>query len=292
MVQPPSAPVNQPRGLRGDYSCAAEDYTVAQDWERYSQDEHVIWATLFRRQIDLIEHYAAPEVLAGVRALGASASQIPRFEDANRVLQATTGWRIVAVPGLIPEHTFFDHLAHRRFPVTVWIRSREELDYLVEPDVFHDFFGHVPLLTNPVFARFMQAYGEAGPKAIATPGGLPMLARLYWYMVEFGLIRTGSGLRVYGAGILSSKGETVYSLESPEPQRLEFDLVRVMRTEYSIDDFQRTYFVLDSFEQLFQACYNTDFAPVYRQYGATPPLAADQRAAVAMTSGGQEPGRE
>jgi phenylalanine-4-hydroxylase len=292
MVQPPSAPVNQARGLRGDYSGAAEDYTVAQDWEHYSQDEHVIWATLYRRQIDLIEHYAAPEVLAGVRALGASASQIPRFEDANRVLQATTGWRIVAVPGLIPEHTFFDHLSHRRFPVTVWIRRREELDYLVEPDVFHDFFGHVPLLTNPIFARFMQAYGEAGPKAIATPGGLPMLARLYWYKVEFGLIRTASGLRVYGAGILSSKGETVYSLESPEPQRLDFDLVRVMRTEYRIDDFQRTYFVLDSFEQLFEACYNTDFAPVYRQYGATPPLAADERAAVAVTSRGQEPDRE
>ncbi len=196
-----------------------QDYTVAQDWERYTRDEHAIWATLYQRQIDLIERYAAPEFLAGVRALGASASGIPRFEDANRVLQAATGWRIVAVPGLIPEETFFDHLAHLRFPVTVWIRRREELDYLVEPDVFHDFFGHVPLLTNPVFARFMQAYGQAGPKALATPGGLRMLARLYWYMVEFGLIRTASGLRVYGAGILSSKGETVYSIESPEPQR-------------------------------------------------------------------------
>ena len=181
------------------------------------------------------------------------------------------------MPGLIPEETFFDHLAHLRFPVTVWIRRREELDYLVEPDVFHDFFGHVPLLTNPIFARFMQAYGEAGPKALATPGGLRMLARLYWYMVEFGLIRTAAGLRVYGAGILSSKGETVYSVESPDPQRLAFDLVRVMRTDYRIDDFQRTYFVLDSFEQLFEACYNTDFAPMYRQYGAQPPFAAEAR---------------
>jgi phenylalanine-4-hydroxylase len=275
MVQPPSAPVNTPRGLRGDYSRAAPDYTVEQDWERYSSDEHAIWAALYRRQIDLIERYAAPEVLAGVRALGASASQIPRFEDANRVLKSTTGWRIVAVPGLIPEETFFDHLAQLRFPITVWIRRREELDYLVEPDVFHDFFGHVPLLTNPVFGRFMQAYGKAGPKALATPGGLRMLARLYWYMVEFGLIRTGAGLRAYGAGILSSKGETVYSIESPEPQRLDFDLLRVMRTDYRIDDFQRTYFVLDSFEQLFEACYNTDFDPMYRQYGAQPPFAAD-----------------
>ena len=210
MVQPPSAPVNQPRGLRGDYSCAAEDYTVAQNWERYSQEEHTIWATLYRRQIDLIERYAAPEVLAGVGALGASASQIPRFEDANRVLQTTTGWRIVAVPGLIPEQTFFDHLAHQRFPVTVWIRSREELDYLVEPDVFHDFFGHVPLLTNPIFARFMQAYGEAGPKALATPGGLPMLARLYWYMVEFGLM-------IFSEPILCSIASSSYSRPATTP---------------------------------------------------------------------------
>jgi phenylalanine-4-hydroxylase len=278
MVQPPPL-VDQPRGLRGDYSRVAADYTVPQDWENYSQREHALWATLYRRQIDLIERYAAPEFLAGVRALGAAATQIPRFEDANRVLQNSSGWRIVAVPGLIPEETFFDHLAHLRFPVTVWIRRPEELDYLVEPDIFHDFFGHVPLLTNPVFARFMQAYGQAGPKAIATPGGLRMLARLYWYMVEFGLIRTASGLRVYGAGILSSKGETVYSVESPEPQRLDFDLVRVMRTDYRIDDFQRTYFVLDSFEQLFGACYNTDFAPLYHQYGATPPLSPDERPA-------------
>lgn len=279
MVQPPSPLVEQPRGLRGDYSRVAADYTVPQDWENYSAREHALWATLYRRQIDLIERYAAPEFLAGVRALDAAATQIPRFEDANRVLQSSSGWRIVAVPGLIPEETFFDHLAHLRFPVTVWIRRPEELDYLVEPDIFHDFFGHVPLLTNPVFARFMQAYGQAGPKAIATPGGLRMLARLYWYMVEFGLIRTGSGLRVYGAGILSSKGETVYSVESPEPQRLDFDLVRVMRTDYRIDDFQRTYFVLDSFEQLFAACYNTDFAPLYRQYGATPALSPDERSA-------------
>jgi phenylalanine-4-hydroxylase len=275
VVQPPSAPVTQPRGLRGDYSRAAEDYTVAQDWERYSEDEHAIWASLYRRQIELIERYAAPEFMAGVRALGACPSQIPRFADANHVLQTTTGWRIVAVPGLIPEQTFFEHLAHLRFPVTVWIRRREELDYLVEPDVFHDFFGHVPLLTNPIFARFMQAYGEAGPKAMSTPGGLRMLARLYWYMVEFGLIRSASGLRVYGAGILSSKGETVYSVESPAPQRLDFDLVRVMRTDYRIDDYQRTYFVLDSFEQLFAACYNTDFAPIYREYAALPAFTAD-----------------
>jgi phenylalanine-4-hydroxylase len=275
MVQPPSAPVNEPQKLRGDYSRAAADYTVEQDWQRYSEEEHAIWAQLYRRQIELIERYAAPEFLQGVQALGASATRIPRFEDANRVVGASTGWRIVAVPGLIPEQIFFEHLAHKRFPVTVWIRRRDELDYLVEPDVFHDFFGHVPLLTIPMFARFMQAYGEAGPKALAIPGALAMLSRLYWYMVEFGLIQTSAGLRVYGAGILSSKGETVYSLQSPKPRRWGFELQRVMRTDYRIDAYQQSYFVLDSFEQLFQACYSTDFAPLYERYAGQPPLAAD-----------------
>jgi phenylalanine-4-hydroxylase len=275
VVEPPSAPVHEPQALRGDYSSAAADYTVEQRWRDYTEDDHAIWALLYARQFELIQRYAAPEFLHGVRALGASSTSIPRFEDANRVLGKSTGWRIVAVPGLIPEKVFFDHLAHRRFPVTVWIRRRDELDYLVEPDVFHDFFGHVPLLTIPMFARFMQAYGEAGPKALEVPGALDMLSRLYWYMVEFGLIATAQGLRVYGAGILSSKGETVYSVESPKPNRWRFDLLRVMRTEYRIDDFQATYFVIDSFEELFKACYDTDFAPLYRQHAAQPPIAAD-----------------
>jgi phenylalanine-4-hydroxylase len=275
MVQPPSAPVHEPQTLRGDYARAASDYTVEQDWRDYSEDEHAIWAQLYGRQIELIERYAAPEFLHGVHALGASATRIPRFEDANRVLADSTGWRIVAVPGLIPAQIFFEHLASRRFPVTVWIRRREELDYLVEPDVFHDFFGHVPLLTIPAFARFMQAYGEAGPKALAVTGALSMLSRLYWYMVEFGLISTRAGLRVYGAGILSSKGETVYSIESAQPGRWRFDLLRVMRTDYRIDAFQQSYFVLESFEQLFQACYTTDFTPLYQRYAAQAPLAAD-----------------
>src|SRR5262249_53382403 len=153
------------------------------------------------------------EFIAGVKLLNASADRIPRFDETNEILSRTTGWQLVAVPGLIPVDQFFRHLAAKKFPVTEWIRKPEELDYLVEPDVFHDYFGHVPMLTNPIFGKFMQAYGAAGPKAIAA-NGLEMLSRLYWYMVEFGLIRTSKGLRVYGSGILSSKGETVYSIES------------------------------------------------------------------------------
>ena len=274
MNRRPEAPTHKPVELRGDYSRAASDYTVEQRYEEYTDEDHDIWRTLYARQIGLLERYAAPEFIAGTRALNAPADRIPRIDETNRILERATGWQIVPVPGLIPEEHFFAHLANRRFPVTVWIRRRDELDYLVEPDIFHDFFGHVPLLTNPVFARFMQAYGAAGPKATAA-GGLKMLARLYWYMVEFGLINTPRGLRVYGSGILSSKGETVYSVESPKPHRIAFDLVRVMRTDYLIDAFQQTYFVIDRFEDLFDAAYQTDFAPIYEKYRDTPGIPPD-----------------
>jgi len=272
MPEQPSAPAQNPVELRGDYAHAASDYTVLQEWDRYSDADHETWRILYARQIQLIERHAAPEFVAGALALRASPERIPRIDATNRILGEATGWQIVAVPGLIPEHQFFAHLANKCFPVTVWIRRRDELDYLSEPDIFHDFFGHVPLLTNPTFARFMQAYGEAGPKAIAA-GGLKMLARLYWYMVEFGLISTDAGLRVYGAGILSSKGETVYAAESRKPNRIRFDLERVMLTDYLIDDFQQTYFVIDSFEQLFRSAYGTDFDPIYKKYRDVPGIA-------------------
>jgi phenylalanine-4-hydroxylase len=275
MVQAPSAPSQNVVSLRGDYSQAQADYTVAQDYAHYTVDDQEIWQTLFARQMPLVERYATPEVLKGIDALGARADRIPNFELVNESLQQLTGWRIVAVPGLIPEQHFYTHLAGKRFPVSVWMRKRGELDYLQEPDLFHDFFGHVPLLTNPTFARFMQAYGKAGPKA-DSHHAIKMLARLYWYTVEFGLIQTSAGLRTFGAGILSSKGETVFSVESQVPNRIGFDLVRVMRTNYLIDDFQKTYFVLDSFDQLFHAGYDTDFAPIYDRYADEPGYAPDQ----------------
>jgi phenylalanine-4-hydroxylase len=279
MVQLPLAPTQNAVDLRGDYAHANADYTVAQNYAHYTDDDQDIWRTLFHRQLPLLEQYAAPEVLAGIAALGASAERIPDFENTNQSLFKLTGWRIVAVPGLIPEQHFYAHLANKQFPVSVWMRKRSELDYLQEPDLFHDFFGHVPLLTNPTFARFMQAYGEAGPKA-DSHHAIKMLARLYWYTVEFGLIQTPKGLRTYGAGILSSKGETVFSIESPAPNRIGFDLVRVMRTNYLIDDFQKTYFVLDSFDQLFHAGYDTDFAPIYDRYADEAGFAPEQVLAV------------
>ena len=273
LVNLPSAPAAHDVKLRGDYSAAAPDYTVEQRWDDYTPEQHALWARLLDRQSSLVRRYAASQVQEGLAKLGVE-RRIPRFDAASEVLRRATGWRIVAVPGLIPEEPFFAHLAERRFPVTVWLRTPGEIDYLVEPDVFHDFFGHVPLLCDPVFADFVQAYGAAGAKAVAE-GGLKMLARLYWYCVEFGLIRDGGRLRAYGAGILSSAGETAYSIDSEVPHRIAFDLARVMRTDYLIDAYQKTYFVVDSFEQLFRSAYDTDFAPIYRAHRDQAGIAPD-----------------
>ncbi|WP_044564097.1 phenylalanine 4-monooxygenase [Azospirillum sp. B4] len=259
--------------LRGDYSAMAADYTVPQGWEKITVEEHARWRTLYDRQSALLPRYAAPEFLQSLERLNAR-DGVPHFDRASGLLGKATGWSLVAVPGLLPNDVFFNHLAEKRFPVTNWIRNADEMDYLVEPDVFHDFFGHVPLLMHPVFADYLQAYGAKGAEATAH-GGLERLARLYWYMVEFGLINTPQGLRAYGAGMLSSRGETQYCIESPEPKRVAFDLERVMRTRYRIDDYQETYFVLDSFDQLFQATAR-DFVPLYAKLSALPDLPADQ----------------
>ena len=257
------------RPPRGDYSVARDDYTCDQRWERYTPEEHALYARLFERQIRQLPGQACDEFVSALQRL-AMERNIPRFDDISRELRGATGWEIVAVPGLIPEHAFFSLLANRRFPVTVWLRRPDEFDYIVEPDVFHDLFGHVPLLFNPVFADYMQAFGRGGLKAEGLDA-LEFLARLYWYTVEFGLIATPRGLRVYGAGILSSAGETQYSLTSPKPQRIAFDLKRLLRTPYKIDDYQDAYFVIESFEQLFRATA-PDFTPIYREVAALPPL--------------------
>lgn len=237
------------------------DYTIDQNWAAYTQAEHAIWRTLFERQTRILQGRACDEFLAGIAALSVTSDGIPDFRRLNDVLGRATGWRIVAVPGLVPDEIFFEHLANRRFPSTCFIRRPEQLDYIQEPDVFHDVFGHVPLLANPVFADYMQAYGRGGIKALRL-GALRNLARLYWYTVEFGLIATAAGLRIYGSGIVSSKGESIYCLDSPEPDRLGFDLMRIMRTDYRIDRYQETYFVIDGFDRLFAAT-RPDFAPYY-----------------------------
>ena len=246
------------------------DFTIAQNWDDYSEEEHAIWRLLFERQQRLLVGRACAEFLDGLGELGVAADGIPDFRRLNEVLDGATGWRIVAVPGLVPDDVFFAFLARRQFPSTCFIRHRDQLDYLQEPDIFHDICGHVPLLMNPIFADYMQAYGEGGLKALRL-GHLQRLARLYWYTVEFGLIDSPEGLRIYGSGILSSAGESVYCLEDPQPRRIRFDLRRVMRTHYRIDDFQQVYFVIADFQQLFDAT-RPDFAPIYRGIAALPDL--------------------
>jgi phenylalanine-4-hydroxylase len=239
------------------------DFTIDLDWASYSAVEHDRWNRLFRRSLAALQNRACDEYLAMVEALSLSEGGIPDMEKLNDRLEKITGWRVVPVIELVPDDVFFNHLANRRFPAGAFIRPEEQLDYLQEPDIFHDIFGHVPLLANPVFADFMVAYGKGGQRAMQL-GQLANLARLYWYTVEFGLIRTAAGLRIFGAGILSSVAESVFALESTSPNRIAFDLGRVMRTKYAIDDFQQTYFVIESFEKLLAACYQ-DFAPLYER---------------------------
>ena len=250
------------RPPRGDYGRARSDYTCAQDFAQYSEADHQTYRRLYERQLQQLPGLACEEFITAVQQLGAP-DRIPHFDAISERLMKATGWQIVGVPGLIPEEAFFALLAERRFPVTDWIRTPEEFDYVVEPDVFHDLFGHVPLLFNPVFADYMQAYGAGGLKA-SRLDACELLARLYWYTVEFGLIHTAQGLRAYGAGILSSAGELRYSVTSSEPQRVAFDLQRLMRSRYRIDTFQASYFVIESFQQLFEATA-PDFTPVYRE---------------------------
>lgn len=260
-------------GLRGDYSHASPDFSVEQDWDRYTAEEHALYRRLFARQAKLVPRYACPEWIEAIAGLDA-AREIPRFDRVSKKLKAKTGWEIVGVPGLIPDEAFFSHLASRRFPVTVWLRRPEEFDYIVEPDVFHDFFGHVPLLFDPTYAEHLYEYGKGGLKAMRLDA-VKMLARLYWYTIEFGLVKTAAGVRAYGAGLLSSGGELAYCVDDPRPRRRPFDLERIMRTEYRIDRYQDTYFVIDSFDHLMRETA-PDFAPIYDRLRSLPSFKSDE----------------
>lgn len=260
------------RPPRGDYSRALDDYTCPQNWASYTEADHDTYRRLYERQSALLPGLACDAFIEALPSLGIK-DRIPRFEEINERLRPATGWEIVAVPGLIPERPFFDLLANRRFPVTDWIRKPDEFEYIVEPDVFHDLFGHVPLLFNPVFADYVQRYGSGGLKAHDLGAG-ELLSRLYWYTIEFGLIQQPDGLRAYGAGILSSAGELRHSVTSPAPQRIALELVRCMRTRYKIDDYQATYFVINSFQQLFDLTA-PDFAPLYAAVRSAGEIAAD-----------------
>lgn len=253
---------NSTSELRGDYSRVRPDFTIDQDLCLYTEADQEMWRALYRRQSALLQRYACDEFLEGLKLLDA-AERIPELKRISDALYRRTRWRLVAVPGFIPDAVFFQHLSKRCLPVTVWLRKPEEMDYLVEPDMFHDFFGHVPMLFHPVFADYVQRYGERGLEAVPE-NALPLLARLYWYTVEFGLIETPAGLKAFGAGILSSAGETPFAIENEAPRRVRFVLERVMRTRYMIDAFQKTYFVVRSLAEL-QRAMAQDLRPVYRK---------------------------
>ena len=245
---------------------------VGEDWleprqRDYSTDEHAIWNALFERQMDVLPGRACGAFFAGLQKLHLNRGGVPEFARLSTELGAMTGWSVVPVPMLIPDHVFFWHLANRRFPAGNFIRGRDSFDYIQEPDVFHDVFGHVPLLTDPVFADYMHEYGKAGWKAMRY-NRLKALGALYWYTVEFGLIREGDDLRIYGAGILSGPREAVFALEGRSPNRIMLNVDRVMRTDYVIDDLQPTYFVIESFDDLYHQTVERDFDRLYRGLGA------------------------
>ena len=255
----------------------AADWTIAQNWDRFTADEHRVWDRLFARQAEMLPGRASDAFLRGLDVLRLEKPGIPDFAELNQRLMAATGWQVVAVPGLVPDDVFFDHLANRRFVSGNFIRRADQLDYLQEPDVFHDVFGHVPMLADPVFADYMQAYGKGGLRSLGF-GALHKLARLYWYTVEFGLVRENGALRIYGAGIVSSYGESIFALDDPSPHRIGFDLERIMRTEYRIDDFQQNYFVIDSYDQLLRTTVDTDFAPLYARLETLPDISVAELA--------------
>jgi phenylalanine-4-hydroxylase len=261
------------RPPRGDYSRAQADYTCTQQYASYSAADHDVYRRLHERQSRLLVGLACNEFISALGSLGSN-DRIPKFEDINARLRPATGWEVVAVPGLIPELAFFSLLAKRQFPVTDWIRTVKEFDYIVEPDIFHDLFGHVPLLFDPVFADHMQAYGEGGLKAFKL-GACEQLARLYWFTIEFGLIQQADGLRAYGAGILSSSAELQRAVTNREPIRLKLDLLRAMRTRYKIDSYQQCYFVIESFEDLMRMTA-PDFTPLYEQLKSLDTIPSDQ----------------
>ena len=272
---------------------AAADWTVPQAWKSYTPADHATWDKLFARQSAMLPGRVVPAFFEGLELSGLAKPGIPDFVELSDRLMKATGWQVLAVPGLVPEAVFFEHLANRRFVAGRFIRAPEQLDYLQEPDIFHDVFGHVPLLAHPVFADYMQAYGQGGLRALEQ-GAMDRLARLYWYTVEFGLIRDGARLKLYGAGIVSSFGESVFALDDPSPNRIGFDLKRVMRTRYRIDDFQQNYFVIDSFDDLLHQTIETDFAPLYAEIATQADYEPGEIVAgdVVITCGTQEYAKE
>lgn len=248
-----------------------EECLIEQNWGKYTPQDHKTWGTLYNRQLETLKGKICQEYLDGLKTLHLTPDEVPNYEKMNRYLRAATGWEVLPVPGLIASRPFFSMLANKQFPAGTFIRTPEQLDYLEEPDIFHDVFGHVPLLSNPAYANYMQEYGKGGLLAMDHKG-VKYLARLNWYTIEFGLILSGGDFKVYGAGIMSSFGEAKYVMNNASPNVLKFNLERVLRTGYYIDDFQATYFAINSFDALFKECVERPFLPLYADFNQKPQL--------------------
>ncbi|MBV6647814.1 MAG: phenylalanine 4-monooxygenase [Cyclobacteriaceae bacterium] len=225
---------------------------MRQIYENYTNEDFQVWKILFDRQVQDLPTAASTVYLEGLDRINFISEAIPNFDLTNDLLEKITGWKLAVVPGIVPDYTFFELMSNRRFPATTWLRKMKELDYLEEPDMFHDVYAHVPLLTNQSFVDFLEALSKIGLQYCGNDYAIELLSRIYWFTVEFGLIQEASGLRIYGAGILSSAGETKFSL-SAEPPKYDFDVAKIMATPYRKDVFQERYFVIESYEQLYHS---------------------------------------
>jgi len=230
---------------------------IIQDYSTYTPEDFYVWRLLYERQLPFVQANASELYLDALDKIGFHASEIPHFEETTQRLQQHTGWQLIVVPELVPQKDFFEMLTHKTFPATCWLRTLEELDYIEEPDMFHDVFGHVPLLVNSAYATFMQNFGKLAMKWIDTPEAIPILARVYWFTIEFGLLHENEKNKIFGAGIISSIGETQHVFKE-ESQKVPFNIKEMLTTEYRIDTLQPTYFVIDSFEQLCNAIPQID----------------------------------
>jgi phenylalanine-4-hydroxylase len=225
---------------------------MKQEYDKYTEEDQKVWGVLFDRQMPSLTTAATKEFMLGVKQVGFNGMKIPNFEETNKILSSLTGWEIYAVPGIVEDGLFFELMANKKFPATTWVRKMSQLDYLEEPDMFHDVFAHIPLLANQEFVDFLQAISQFGHEWIDDEWAIHLLSRIYWYTIEFGLIRENNELRIYGAGILSSSGETKFSL-SRKPEYFDFDVDLILDTTYRKDKMQDKYFIIDSYEQLYNS---------------------------------------
>lgn len=225
---------------------------MKQEYDLYTAEQHHVWELMYKEQIEILTSRATKTYLKGIETAQFEAHKIPRFTVINKALKPLTGWQVYPVPGLIDNKPFFELLAQKQFPATTWMRSLAQLKYIEEPDMFHDVFGHVPLLSEPYFASFLNGLSEIALEFITSPTAIELMARIYWYTIEFGLIKEDDALKIYGAGILSSPGESIYSLGT-KPEHFAFDLDKILETPYVKDTFQPQYFIAESYQQLYNS---------------------------------------